>query len=348
MRVPIARGVRTCPECGRRFPEVAGAGSQECPFCGHETPDAPRPAEPAEAPVPPDAEARPIADPVGALAHAGGFVSRRYLRLLALWVPVLVMDVVVTLALVAYQAAHPETEDLARLSVDQGLALLGVVLPLLLLDLAVTFAAWAWVARLVLGEGGHAGGEARAPPRVPLGASLAVGGILTVALAGGLVLLLLPGLILFHMFLFAPAALAGGEGVGGAFDASRRFSKERQTAGFTALVVLAAALLYAASFAIASFLARAAGTLGLPSPYVLGVLEVLPSWFLSPLLPVLPASYWLLARRAEEAPARDARPSGPARATTKCPRCATLVPYTPTGAPVDVKCPRCGAAGRVL
>ena len=319
--------MRTCLRCGRVFPEVAGADVQKCPFCGHETLDAP-PTD--EAPLSP-------ADPVGALTHAARVARRHYPRLLLLWLPVVVLDAAVALSVVAYQAATPGTEDLGNLTTDQALALLGVLAPLYLVDFAVTFAAWSWVARVVLGP---------AAPRASLAAALGVGALLTLALVAGLVLLVVPALILFHMFLFAPAALAAGRGVGGAFEESRRFSRERRTAGFTNLVVLLSVGILAAAYVLAGFLADGLSRAGISSPVVHALVEVVPGWLLWPLLPLLPASYWHLANQAP-APAAGPAPR-PVRRTTKCPTCGTLVPYQPTGAPVDVTCPQCGTAGRVL
>jgi hypothetical protein len=178
-----------------------------------------------------------------------------------------------------------------------------------------------------------------------------VGALLSVALVAGVVLVLAPAFILFHMFLFAPAALAGGATVGGAFEESRRFARERQTAGFTALMVLLAALLLGATYALGLVLERALDAAGVGSPVVHALAEVVPGWLLWPLLPVLPASYWLLARTAEPRATPDrARTStaAPGTRNTKCPKCATLIPYAPTGGPVDVTCPSCGTSGRVL
>lgn len=336
--------MRTCPKCARVYPEVAGADLQKCPFCGHETFD---PLPPAEA----RPAAQPIADPIGALAHAAAFARRRYPRLLAAWIPVVVLDLAVSLSLVAYQAATPGTEDLAHLTTDQALALLGVLAPLYFLDFIVTFAAWSWVARIVLRDGG-ASPQASASPRGPaIAPALAVGALLSLALVAGLVLAIIPALILFHMFLFAPAALASGAGVGGSFDASRRFARERQTVGFTALMVLLAALFLAVAYGLGGLLRTGLAAADIGSPIVGAVADVLPGWLLWPLLPLLPASYWRLARASPQgvpAQAPHARPAPGTRRVTKCPTCGTLIPYQPTGAPVDVACPECGTAGRVV
>jgi hypothetical protein len=319
---------------------VAGADAQRCPFCGEEAVDLTL--------APQEDESLPLADPVGALAHAARVVRRRYLRILLLWVPVVLLDAAVALSVVAYQAANPGTEDLGALTTDQALSLLGVIAPLYFLDFVVTFAAWSWIARLVLGPSGAS--TDRGVKRAYPAASLAVGALLTLALLAGLVLLLVPALVLFHMFLFAPAALAGGTGVGGAFEASRRFSRERQTLGFTALMVILAALLLGATFALAALFRTGLDAAGVASPVAHALVEVLPGWLLWPLLAILPASYWALAQAAGRDDASRAQAQGPARGarSTKCPRCGTLIPYTPTGGAVDVTCPACGTSGRVL
>ena len=331
--------MRTCPRCARIYPEVAGADAQKCPFCGHETLE-PLPVDDAPRPM-------PLADPVGALSYATRFTRRAYPRLLAVWLPVVVMDALVSLAVVAYQAATPGTEDLGRLTTDQALALLGVLAPLYFLDFVVTFAAWTWVARLVLRDA--PGAPARQGPT--LTAALAMGALLSLALVAGLVLLVVPALVLFHMFLFAPAALAAGAGTGGSFDASRRFARERQTIGFTVLMVVLSVVLLALAYALSGLLHAGLAAANVDSPFVGALADVLPGWLLWPLLPVLPASYWLLARAsAEGTPAEPTttRPAAAAPRATKCPTCGTLISYQPTGAPVDVTCPECGTSGRVL
>lgn len=335
--------MRACPNCARAYPEVVGADEQRCPYCGHETRTPP--ADDAAA-----SEA-PFADPVGALVHASRFVARHYPRLLLLWLPVLVADVLAALALVAYQA-RTGLVDVADLSPDEALSLLGVALPLYFVDFAVTFAAWGLVAAHVLDPEGRAGG-ARAAfwKRVP--GALAVGALMTLALLAGFVMLVIPFLVFLHLFLFAPAAHADGARVGEAFDHSRRFAKERATYGFTALVVLVGAILLGATYLLAGALHGALEGAGVGSPYVQAVFEVLPAWLLSPLLPVLPASYWRLAQLAEtDASAQAGAPAATTAAdrqrTTKCPRCGTLIQYAATGKPVEVKCPSCGASGRVL
>lgn len=336
--------MRTCPNCGRDHPEVVGADEQRCPYCGHET----------RTPPPEDAAAEmPFADPVGALSHAARFVSRHYPRLLLLWLPVLVADVLAALAVVAYQE-RSGLVDVADLSPSDALSLLGVALPLYFVDFAVTFAGWGLVAAHVLDPEGRAGG-ARASFRGRLPGALAMGALLTLALLAGFVMLVIPFLVFLHLFLFAPAAFAGGARVGEAFDRSRRFARERATYGFTALVVLVGALILGATYLLAGMLHEALDAAGVRSVYVQAVVEVLPAWLLSPLLPVLPASYWRLAAQAETASGAMADPAGasvtPAAErlrTTKCPRCGTLIRYASTGQPVEVRCPSCGASGRVL
>lgn len=334
--------MRECPACGRAYPEVVGAEEQRCPFCGHETRDAPAPATATRV------HREPLADPVGALAHAARFASRHYPRLLLIWLPVLAVDVGLGLAITAYQEKLGLL-DTADLSTGDALALLGLAAPLYLLDFAVTFAAWGLVGAHLL-DLSRGGGARRAGYRRRLPGALAMGGLLTVALMAGFVLAFVPFLVFLHLFLFAPVAYADGARVGEAFDRSRRFARERETYGFTALVVLLLAGVVAVSFVVGGWLPGWLAMAGITSPYAVAFFEPLPSWLLSPFVASLPASYWVLASQERAAVAPGAARTQPEAHTrsTKCPRCATLIPYEPTGAPVDVRCPKCGASGRVL
>ncbi|HEX2021669.1 MAG TPA: hypothetical protein VHH36_03100, partial [Candidatus Thermoplasmatota archaeon] len=91
--------------------------------------------------------------------------------------------------------------------------------------------------------------------------------------------------------------------------------------------------------------ARAAGA----GPLAADALATPAVWWLAlPILGALPMALYVGAS-AEAAPRPAPRATPVERVSrTKCPGCGTLVPYVPTGQPVDVVCPACGRAGRVL
>jgi hypothetical protein len=297
-------------------------------------------------------------DPVSALAAGWRAFTRRYPAMLAAWAPVVAVQVAAGLLLVAYASAigFPLAEfDAGASTADVGrmMQFLGLGLPLLFASSVATLAGWGLVARIVQRDVDPE--AARAP--VPWGMLLGLGAALALVYAAGILLLLVGFLVFLHWFLYAPAALVDRRrGVGDALEESRRFAKARRTYGFTALV----ALLYVGIFVVAALLnallLAGADAAGAPRELAETVTSPLSTWLLAPLLPALPAAYWALAQRApgageaEPAP-EDAGAAAPGAArfrTTKCPQCGTLVPYTATGQPVDVTCPVCGRAGRVL
>lgn len=309
-----------CAACRRLFPEVAGAPSQQCPHCGH---DQASTAEPVAAP------AAPAADPVAAVAAAWAHARRRYHVLLALWLPALVLEVAAAYLLAAYEQSAGLGAS-GRYTTGEAMQYLGLALPLYLGVYTVKLASWSVVAA-------EAGGTLRATiGRWPL--LLVAGFVLVLTYLAGFALLLVGFLVFFHWFLFVPAALADGErSLAGAFERSRAFSREHRTAGFTALVLL----LGVALVAVAGVLTFAMGAVGLEA-----LAGPLASWLASPFLALLPAAYWRIGKTARAAAPAATAPSRAGR--TRCPRCATLVPYEPREGPVDVACPTCGYAGRVL
>lgn len=329
----------TCPRCGRDFPQVEGARTQVCPHCGHE----------GDSPAATHAAPSVRADPAGATAHGFRFFRRHYGRLLLLWTPTVLVDILGTIALAAYAASAGIPEDPLQMTTSDRMRYLGVALPLFLAMYTVQLALWAHVGAFVLRESGAAPAEAPSPRRL-LPASLALGLVLTLAYLAGFMLLIVPFLVFFHWFLYAPVALAEKpRRISQAFDASRAFARERRTLGFTALVLLVWLGAALASVALAALLLAAAEAAGVSAVLLLAAIGPLAAWPFMPLVAVLPASYWALAgREPEAAPVRPDAPAAERFRTTKCPACGTLIPYTATGQPVDVACPVCGRAGRVL
>lgn len=317
-----------CLHCGRLFPEVVGAPTQVCPHCSHEMDTL----APARAP----ARAIPV-DPVGAITLAARVARSQYHVFLLLFVPALLLEIGTGFAIERYVAATGIPDDTASLTTGDQMRLLGVALPLLILLYTVRLATWTFVAARVLDVA--AGGARLARWRTLLAPALLAGFVLTLTFAAGAILLLVGFLVFLHWFVYAPAQLAAGaNGVGLAFDRSRRFARDHRTAGFTALLVLVGLAVL-----VPYFMADAlGGTLAIVVPALI-------NWIGGPLVPLLAASYVALTLRGSRMP--DEAPNAaaaPARATTKCPQCSALIPYTPTGSPVDVVCPSCGRAGKVL
>lgn len=308
-----------CPSCLRLFPEVIGAPTQVCPHCQHEMAT---PGAPAAAPV----RALPPPDPVGAIQHAWGVARRDYPRLLLLWGPAVALELLAGWLLGVYEGAANLPEDVLLMTTGQRMQWLGVALPLFVLLIAARLALWTGIAARVLGVG-RLGPRAWAP-------AFAAGLVLTVTYSAGVLLLLVGFFVFLHWFLYVPAMLARNpSSVSAAFEASRRFARERRTQGFTALILLVGSALL-----LATFLAGAlGGMLGLLAGAAVG-------WLVGPILPLLAASYVAVATDAPT----DAEPPRIARVTTSCPKCATLIPYEPSGSPIQVVCPNCGHSGRVL
>lgn len=337
--------MRACPECRRTYPEVVGADVQQCPFCGHETASSPGHA-------PSSRGDETAADPVGALTHALRLVARRYPSLLALWLPILLVEVLARVALAAYERANGLPSDPFLMTDAQRLSLLGVALPLFLASFTATLVGFVVVSARVLDlsedEEGRVGRALRR-----LGGALALSLLLAVLLLAGAAFIV-PFLVLLHLFLFAPAAFADGRSVREALEESRRFARDRKTYGFTALVGFALILLLLVGWGLSTLATGALTAAGVENDYALAFGAALPGALLAPLLAVLPASYWHLSHQTDAPdPATRAGETAVAQAaarasTTKCPGCGSLIRYEKTGAPVAVACPRCGRSGRVL
>lgn len=325
-----------CPACGRDVPQVLGAAEQACPHCGHEF----------ALDAAPDA-AKPRADPVAALVHALRFAKRHYGWVLVLWIPALLLDVGATLAVGAYERAQGLDVDVAAMSDAQRLSWLGVAAPILLLTIVLKLALFAPVGALVLDRSREGSRALRAIARMPVTLA-ALGLLLAVAYVVGALFALVGFVVLFHWYQYAPVALAQRRrGLGDAFEASRRFAKERRAQGFTALVLLVAlaALLVGQGLEVGVDALLAAQ--GWSNAWTGALAGGVAFWLVTPMIAILPASFWALA--AHEAPARTKAPvPRAASSTTRCPQCAALIPYEPTGTPVDVACPQCGRKGRVL
>lgn len=312
-----------CPDCGRVYPDVVGAPTQVCPHCGREV-DSP--------PSPRAAPALPRADPVGALALAWRVARKDYLWLLLLWLPAFVVELGVAFAVSAYARSADLLVD-GAMTTGQQMQYLGVSLPLYVVVFTVRLAAWTFVAARALDVA--LGGARLARWRTLVAPALAMGFVLTLAYAAGWLLLVVGFLVFFHWFVYAPAQLAdGAEGLGAAFDRSRRFARERRTMGFTALALVVGCALVVPYF----LLGNLAEPWGLVAPPAW-------AWLVGPVLPLLAACFVAVAR---DAPAPPAGGGAPARATTTCPQCRALIPYTPSSGPVEVTCPSCGRSGRVL
>lgn len=330
--------MRTCPSCGKEFAEVQGASEQSCPHCGFivPTPSAVAPSvEPPAGPV----------DAFGAAAHAVRLWLRHPLALLALWLPVVLANGAVSIMLVLYAESTGIPTDPFAMNDPQRLRYLGVALPLAGVAFAIELAAWGAVAAFVARKESTASGA-------PLSAAtlLGLGFLLTFAYVAGFALLVVPFFIFFHWFLHAPAAAGDGATLTRALERSRVFARERRTYGFTALVLLVWVAIWLIELVLANGFASFLGLFGVPAGYADALGPVLAAWPLAPLIPLFPAAYWSLAKRA--APDADPpAPNAPAAErfrTTKCPKCATLVPYTATGQPVDITCPVCGTKGKAV
>jgi phage FluMu protein Com len=339
--------LRPCEACGRDFPEVFGEAEQKCPYCGRL-----QAASPASQPQPqPQPFAHERVDPVAALRHAFQLLSRKYGVLLLVMLPAALVDLAVGVAVVAFVRAQGIPTDVFAMGVTDRLRYLGVALPLSLLSSVVGLASWSLVAAVALQEDGVRPKGALRAMAGRLHLALAVGLLLTLAWTAGLLLLIVPGLVFLHWFLYAPAALVETGSVPRAFERSRAFARERRTYGFTAVVLL----VYFGLFVLDTLLASPESSLlqlvGVPSDYADAAATALGAWPLAMLVPLLPAAYYSLAQRAPDVPPPTTPlPTAPAERfrTTKCPQCGTLVPYTATGGAVDVKCPVCGREGRVL
>ena len=360
--------MRTCARCQREYPEVAGVDAQRCPHCAHE--------EPTRAPGPTSAAApmgaapgTPPADAAGGLSFAMRLARERYPRLLLLWLPAFAVEAIGGALLLAYQLSLglPTTaEELQGAEPDKLMRFAGVAFPLFALTivarvLAATAVAAEALDALRVDGGGHL---ARLRRRMPsalgfaLGVTLLALAIPTVAALPfvvvfggiGIVLMIIPLVVVFHLFLFAPAAQAhAAGGMAASIRESRRFARERRTFGFTLFVLLAlvgASIVTAIVAYLASLGAEAAGA---PPLWADLAASSLLNWLLLPVVAAMPAGFYALARQAPaERPVDASAPAAERFRTTKCPGCGTLVPYTATGQPVDVTCPVCGRTGKIL
>ncbi|MFA5862846.1 MAG: hypothetical protein WDA16_14230 [Candidatus Thermoplasmatota archaeon] len=337
--------MRTCEQCGRSFAEVLGAPEQTCPQCGHAHNEA-HGSFAAPEPV----------DPVSAARTALRLFGKHWGALMVLWLPVVLVTLCAQALVTAYDEAQGITPDLGAMSVAQSLQYLGVALPAALVATMVELGMWVVIAAFVLEREGVASpGSLRRVMRSPTKV-LGLGMLLTLSFFVGLVLLVVPFFFFLHRFAYAPAAAADGNTVQGALAASSAFAKERRTLGFTALIVLVWIVLVIIGLVLSAPEQALFKLVGVPEAYAEAFAPVIASWPLAPFLPLLPASYWAIARKQPAAAAAVPAPAGavvPTSAaerfrTTKCPQCETLVPYTATGGPVDITCPVCGRQGRVL
>lgn len=283
----------------------------------------------------PPAHATP-ADPVGAIQLAWRIARSDYGLLLLLWLPALALQLAVGFAIVGYERAQGFAADPALMTTGEQMEWLGVVLPLSLLLLTTRVALWTFVGARVLDR--VLGGKRLAGWQKLVGPAFAVGFVLVLTYLAGALLLLVGLFVFVHWFLYAPAFVAqGARGVGAALEASRRFARERRTQGFTALALLLGALVYGAW----SLLGLLPGALGIVAPAIV-------AWLFGPVVPLLAASYVALALRSPKKPAQPDAVAAVERATTTCPKCARLIPYTPSAEGARIVCPNCGHEGRVF
>lgn len=322
-----------CAVCGRLFPEVRGAPTQVCPHCGHEAEGAAGVAVVRADPSADDASMP--ADPVGAIQMAWRFARADYAFLLLLWLPALALELAIAYGTLAYETARGFAGEPASMTTGEQMEWLGVAVPLSLLLLTVRVGLWTFIAARVLDRA--LGGDRLARWRSLVGPAFAAGFVLVLTWLAGTLLLLVGLFVFVHWFVYVPAMVANGKhGLGAAFEASRRFSRERRTQGFTALLLLLGGSVYAAWFALGAL----PGWLGI-------VIPALVSWALGPIVPLLASAYLALALRAPERTAAE-ESVAETRSTTRCPRCATLIPYAPDPDGSAIVCPSCGHAGRVL
>lgn len=331
--------MRTCPRCHRSFPGVENAPTQWCPHCGHEGD--------AESSARPLVSASPMrADPAAAAGHAFRFFGKHWGRLLALWFPAVLVDIAVALILRGYANAAGIPLD-GGMSDGQRMGFLGVALPLYFASFTVKFALWSVIGAYVLDDAW--GGARMRALRARVPAALGLGAVLTLAYLAGFLLLIVPFLFVFHWFVFAPVAFGDGKRVSEAFESSRAFARERRTFGFTALVLFLALGVLVIGFVLGAMALRGLDAAGLRDGWWADAAGPVTGWFLAPLVALFPASYYALAQREPAPPVPSASaPAAERFRTTKCPQCATLIPYSATGEPVDVACPVCGRTGRVL
>ena len=319
-----------CEGCGRLFPEVVGAPTQVCPHCEREMATPTLAPSSARGPIP--------VDPVGAITLAAQTSSREYPRLLLIWLPALLFELAAGVAILAYESALGLPTD-GSATTGETMQLLGVATPLLFLFFTIRLATWSFVSKrvleVVLGRSGPLSWAKL------LGPALVSGFVLTLAYMAGALMLLLGYFIVLHWFAFVPTFVARGARLSTAFDESRRFAREHSTFGFTALVAMLLVGIYVGWYSFSVVL----------DGWMAEVLPALLLWMTGPLVPLLAASYVALALKGSAAPEKPAATvTSIVRTTTKCPHCATLIPYTPklTGGATDVVCPSCGRAGRVL
>lgn len=313
------------------------------------------------------------ADPAGAAAEGWRAFTGAYPRMLLAWAPVVATHALAGALLAAYASATGfPLDDLGAstggLDMGETMRFLGVGVPLFFVASAATLVGWGLVARVVERQLGGTPTPRGDVFRAPWPALAALSAALVLIYSAGVMLALVGFLVFLHWFLYAPAALADRRaGVGDALEESRRFARERRAYGFTALVALAWVAVVVVGTALGGAIETGLRALGADASLAEALASPLGAWPLAPLVPALPAAFWWLARREESmrdasAPMAHAPPpegphggdrtegNGEERRTrsTKCPQCGALVAYKPTGKPVDVTCPVCGRAGRVL
>ncbi|HVL47357.1 MAG TPA: hypothetical protein VM889_02240 [Candidatus Thermoplasmatota archaeon] len=363
-----------CPRCGGRVPEVHGAATQVCPACGHESST---PASPPEA----EFHAENAVDPWTAVKAGLGAAARHYPKYLLFWLPMALLGTVVVLASATVPAPSPPAEgeapDTAAL-----VRYAGVLVPLALVE-ELMFIAFFGASAVLTARALEDGREVRTSeafetlvkrlPRLLLlgllvvafviGAaipSLLVAALVANALGGGpeiafLVALLVLGpvyLWLASRLLFAPAAAAlSSRSAVASLRHGRDLAVAARTIGFALLVVLAWVALFFAARAVSGFALETMrfATGFAPTPEAVDVAALPFQWLAAPFVPAMVTAYYVLLVRPPPAPAGAASPVPRAARfrMTRCPACATVIPYETTESDTRVVCPSCGKAGVV-
>lgn len=188
-----------------------------------------------------------------------------------------------------------------------------------------------------------------------------VGALLASALAAGVDIALITALFILvplavwlvnRMLFLLPATALDGLSPTEALRTSRDLTRRERTLGFALLVVLvwgSLALLSRAAAALA--LGALSSVTGAASSEVAVDLLAEPvHWLTMPFVPAMAASYYAMLTRPAAGPAITERQAPAKRETfrmTRCPSCATVIPYEATGSETRVSCPTCGRTGVV-